>query len=364
MVIVIGILVALVLIVYVFMQQPSFGRKPAGERLQRVLHSPHYRDGKFQNQSLTPDLTEGATFYSVIKEFFFSDSKDRKPPVKIPAVKTDLHTLPADENVLVWFGHSSYYMQIDGKKMLVDPVLSGSASPVSFTTRSFPGSDIYTAADIPAIDYLFISHDHWDHMDHKTLVQLRPRIGKVITGLGTGAHLERWGYAKEMITEKDWNETIDLGEGFVVHTTPARHFSGRGFKRQQALWMSFVLQTPSLRIFIGGDSGYDKHFAAIGEQYGPFDLAILECGQYNKSWKYIHMMPEELVAAAQELKTKQLLPVHWAKFSLATHSWDDSIKRVTTAAQQAGVPLMHPQIGQKVYLDKENVFTPWWATLK
>lgn len=360
MLIALGILIAFILIVYVFMQQPGFGRKPSGERLKRIVASPHYREGKFQNESLTPDLTDGATYYSVMKEFFFSENKNRKPWAKIPSVKTDLRNLPADEDVLVWFGHSSYFMQVDGKKILVDPVLSGSASPLSFTTRSFAGSDIYTTDDIPDIDYLFISHDHWDHLDHDTVVKLRPRIGKVITGLGTGAHLERWGFAKESIMEKDWNETVDLGDGFIVYTTPARHFSGRGFKRQQALWLSFVLKTPAMKIFIGGDSGYDKHFAAIGEQHGPFDLVILECGQYNKSWKHIHMMPEQLITASQELKAKQLLPVHWGKFTLSTHDWDEPIKRVMIAGEKAGLPVLHPLIGQTLYLKKENSFTQWW----
>ncbi len=255
-------------------------------------------------------------------------------------------------------------MQVDGKKILVDPVLSGNASPLKFTTRSFKGSDVYTAADIPEIDYLFISHDHWDHLDHETILQLKPGIKKIITGLGTGAHLEHWGFDKKMIVEKDWNEEQILDDGFIVNTVPARHFSGRGFKRQQALWLSFVLQTPTMKIFIGGDSGYDTHFAAVGKQFGPFDLAILECGQYNKSWKYIHMMPEELIQAAKDLQAKKILPVHWSKFTLALHSWDEPIIRVTSAATENNFPIIHPMIGEAINLKDMSGTTAWWENIK
>jgi L-ascorbate metabolism protein UlaG (beta-lactamase superfamily) len=295
-----------------------------------------------------------------MKDFFFGKSKHSKPPGVLPSKKTDLLNLDPAKNTLVWFGHSSYFIQIDGKKMLVDPVFSGAASPLSFTTKAYPGSDVYTTDDIPEIDYLFLSHDHWDHLDYKTIVKLKPKIKQIITGLGTAEHLEYWGYDINKISEKDWNETIDLSDGFTVHTTPGRHFAGRTFKRNRAMWMSFVLQTPSMKLFLGGDSGYDTHFAEIGNKFGPFDLAILECGQYNAYWKYIHMMPEETVQAAIDLKAARLLPVHWAKFSLALHDWDDSIKRVTAEAARKHVPLIHPLIGEEVDLRDPMPSAKWW----
>jgi len=192
------------------------------------------------------------------------------------------------------------------------------------------------------------------------LMKLKPKIRSIVTGLGTALHLQRWGFDPAIIHEKDWYETVDLKSGFVIHTTPARHFSGRTFKRQQSLWLSFVLQTPSMKLFLGGDSGYDTHFSDIGNLYGPFDLAILECGQYNTSWQNIHMMPEEVVQAAEDLQAKTFIPVHWSKFSLALHSWDEPIKRVVAAAQQKNVPLLHPMIGQKLLLKKDNEFEQWW----
>jgi len=357
---IVTVVIVFIIAVNVFMQQSKFGKIPAGKRLEEIMSSANYREGKFQNQSPTPDLTEGANYYSILKDFFFYKSKRSAPSVLLPSQKTNLLTLDTEKNVLIWFGHSSYFMQVDGKRILVDPVLSGSASPLKFTTKSFPGTDVYTTDDIPDIDYLFISHDHWDHLDHETVLKLKPKIKKIITGLGTGAHLEHWGFDQQIIIEKDWNEEVVLDEGFVVNTVPARHFSGRGFKRQQAIWLSFVLQTPTQKIFIGGDSGYDYHFLKIGDQFGPFNLVILECGQYNKSWKHIHMMPEELVQAAQDLKAEKLMPVHWAKFSLALHSWDEPIIRVTGEAKRKNFPVIHPMIGEEVDLNNPGNKTEWW----
>ena len=357
------VILALVVIVYLFMQQPKFGKMSSGKRLEQIKNSSNYKDGKFQNESLTPDLKEGTSYYAVMKDFFFNKSKRNTPSMVLPSKKTDLQLLDPNKNVLIWFGHSSYFLQVDGKKILVDPVLSGSASPLKFTTRSFQGSDVYTPEEIPEIDYLVISHDHWDHLDYETILKIKPKIKKVITGLGTAAHLEHWGYDPSMIIEKNWNEEVPLENGFRINTTPARHFSGRGFKRNQAIWLSFVLTTPTLKIFLGGDSGYDNHFSRIGNQYGPFDLVILECGQYNEYWKYIHMMPEEVVQAAIDLKAKRLFPVHWSKFALSPHAWDEPILRVSKEAIRQNMPLLHPLIGEQIYLNQPLVSKPWWEPL-
>jgi L-ascorbate metabolism protein UlaG (beta-lactamase superfamily) len=364
MIIFLVIVVVLFLIIYFFMQQPKFGSKPSGARLQLIQQSPHYKEGKFQNQSHTPDLAEGATYYSVMKEFFFGKKPRNKPAQPLPSKKTDLLALHPDENVFVWMGHSSYFMQIDGKKILVDPVLSGAASPLSFTTRSFAGADVYTADDIPVIDFLFLTHDHWDHLDYDTIKKLQPRIKNVITGLGTAEHLQRWGFNMANVYEKDWYQNIALPDGFTITVLPARHFSGRTFSRNTAIWASFALHTPHHKIYIGGDSGYDHHFISIGQTYGPFDLAILECGQYNKHWKYIHMMPEETVQAAQDLRAQKLLAVHWGKFALSLHPWDEPITRVHKAAAENNMPLLTPMIGEKMAIDANaSAFSNWWEGL-
>jgi len=354
---------AVTVIIFAFLQRSIFGKTPSGERLERIKKSPNYKKGSFNNLSPTPQLTEGAGFFSVMKEFLFEKSKRASPKEMLPSKKTNLLQLDPGKNVIIWFGHSSYFMQIDRKTILVDPVLSGSASPIA-TTKSFRGSDVYTVEEIPAIDYLFISHDHYDHLDYVTIKKLNPKIKKVICGLGTGAHLEYWGFGNDRIIEKDWHEEVVLDPGFTVFTAPARHFSGRSIKRNKSLWTSFILQTPGMKIFIGGDSGYDSHFAAIGQNHGPFDLAILECGQYDKSWKYIHLMPEEILQASEDLKAARLMPVHWGKFLLANHAWDDPIRSIIKFNKEKNISLVTPMIGEEVNLkDGQQTFSEWWSTI-
>lgn len=346
------------------MQQAPFGQLPKGEYLRQLKNSQNHNGKSFTNRSHTPDLTEGASYTSVLKEFIFKENKRTKPSQVLPSSKTNLHDVDPAQNVLVWFGHSSYFMQVDGRKILVDPVLSGNASPLSFTTKSFAGSDVYQPEDFPEIDYLFITHDHWDHLDYKTVKALKPKIKKVICGLGVKAHFLRWGFSEAQIIEKDWHENCELEKGFTLDTNSGRHFSGRTFKRNQSLWMSYVLTSPSKKIFIGGDSGYDSHFAEIGQQFGPFDWVILECGQYDKNWKYIHMMPEETVQAAIDLQAKILLPVHWAKFALSNHNWDEPIVRLSVAAKQMNIPFKTPMIGELLSLDTaEQETRDWWQEL-
>lgn len=346
------------------MRKEKFGSAPSGERLERIKKSPHYKNGRFQNLHHTPNLTEGYSYWEVTYDFLFGNHKRKRPIDSIPSLKTDLHTLPADPNVLVWFGHSSYFIQLDGKKILVDPVFSGNASPIPGSSKAFKGTDRYTVDDLPEIDYLFISHDHYDHVDYETLKKLKSKIKYVICGLGVGAHFERWGYDQNQIFEKDWHEKIEFDSTFIVHTTPARHFSGRGFSINNTLWISYVLQTPNLKIYIGGDSGYDTHFTEIGEKFGPIDLAILENGQYDVKWRYIHLLPEEVLQASQDLKAKRLFPVHSSKFALANHPWDEPLTKVTELNKNR-IPLVTPIIGELVYLnDEHQPFKQWWTGLE
>jgi len=248
MLIALSIIVAFAIGVAIFMQTARFGKHPEGERLARVQQSPNYKDGEFKNLATTPMLAEGASYWKMTIEFF--TKKVKEPKGELPSKKTNLQALDSAENVLIWMGHSTYFMQIDGKKLLVDPVMSGNASPVTFTTKAFKGTDIYTYDDIPEIDYLIITHDHWDHLDYNTVTALQPKIKKVICPLGNGSHFEYWGYESEKILEEDWFQTIQLEEGFQIHVTPSRHFSGRGFKGKQTLWASYALNTPSANIFM------------------------------------------------------------------------------------------------------------------
>jgi L-ascorbate metabolism protein UlaG (beta-lactamase superfamily) len=353
----------LFLITIFYIRLPQFGGTPDGARLERMKRSSHYKDGKFHNLSVTPELTEGTTMLGALYEFLFNKSSRVSPTDIIPSVKIDLHAIPVDSNVLVWFGHSSYLIQIDGKRILVDPIFSGNASPIPGTTSAFAGTDRYTVADLPEIDYLFISHDHYDHVDYTTLLELKSKVKTVVCGLGVGAHFERWGYDSAKVQEKDWYDEVKLDSGFVAYSTPARHFSGRSFSRNNTLWTSYVIQTPTLKIYIGGDSGYDSHFAEIGNRFGPFDLAIIENGQYNLRWKYIHTQPEQVLQAAHDLKARRLFPVHSSKFALASHAWDEPLTRVTELNSKSVNPLymLTPVIGEVVNLnDSTQTFKHWW----
>ena len=363
----IGFLVLILLLtlgIWGYLQHPKFGKAPSGERLLRIENSKNYRDGQFHNLNYTPQLAEGYTIGGVLWDFLFTKYPDTAPMDSIPSVKTDLKKFKPEENVLVWMGHSSYFIQLNGTKYLMDPVLSGNASPLP-TTKAFPGADVYKVEDIPEIDYLLISHDHYDHLDYETIKALIPKVGKIITGLGVGAHLEHWGYDPEIINEMDWDETISLNDSTQIHSTAARHFSGRTLKRNNTLWLSFVLETPDKKLFLGGDSGYDSHFVEIGNKYGPFDWVILENGQYDPKWKYIHLLPEETVKAAKELKAKRLVPVHNSKFKLGNHTWFDPLERVVAEATNQKMPILTPKIGEIIWLDAENQpIEKWWKDLR
>lgn len=344
-----------------FMQQPQFGKAPSGKRLERILKSPNYKDGAFQNLSETPNFPEDTNFFAVMYRFMFKKNENVSPKKAFAFEKIDLKNLSSNENVYIWLGHSSYYLQIEGKKFLVDPVLNGAASPIHFTTKAFTGTDLYTADDFPELDALIISHDHWDHLDYETVTKLRPKIKQVITGLGTGEHLEYWKYNPAKIIELDWYESADLGNGFKINAEPARHFSGRGFKRNKALWASFVLETPNnKKIYIGGDSGYDAHFKKIGEKYGRLDLAILETGQYNQDWPYIHMIPAQQLQAMKDLNAKRMIPVHNSKFELAPHAWYEPLDKITELNIE-NLRVITPKIGEKVIWENDaQIYEKWW----
>jgi L-ascorbate metabolism protein UlaG (beta-lactamase superfamily) len=358
---------------------PVLGKAPAGPRLQRIRRSPNYNGKNFQNLVHTPVSRENVSMFKMLRDLSKRPA-NTAPPKPIPSIHTDLQNLPDDQATLVWFGHSSYLVKIDKLHILVDPVFSGNASPVSFLAKAFPGSNVYGVNDMPAtIETVLLTHDHYDHLDYKTILELKTRVNHFYTSLGVGAHLEYWGIEPEKITELDWWESVTFDEAgrpakgenvafgehatFTLTATPGRHFSGRTFKRGGAIWSAFVLQSPGYRLFLGGDSGYEQHFKTIGERFGPFDLAILECGQYHENWPYIHMMPEETVQAAKDLKAKTLMPVHWGKFTLAMHPWDEPVRRVTAAAARAGLPMTTPRIGEIVNINHHYPNEAWYDFL-
>ncbi len=360
------ILLILVLLILVgsliYLQHPRFGAKITGQRLQVMQSKANYKDGAFDNIEHTPALAEGTTTWDMFRNFFFTKTERKIPVRPLPVVRTDLHSVPRHQNAFVWFGHSSYYLQLDGQRVLVDPVFSKYATPIRVSIRAFDREYEHTVDDIPEIDILVITHDHWDHLDYNTFMRIKSKVGHIVTGLGVGAHLEKWGYPASQITELYWGESAQIG-GLHITSVTSRHFSGRTFKRNETLWSSFILKG-SRKIFIGGDSGYGKHFKEIGEEHGPMDYAFLDNGQYNELWQYIHMMPEEVPLAAQDLGARYVIPVHSAKFPLAHHAWDDPLIRVRAAATAQGIDLLTPKIGQLVSLDGYTELEPWWEGLE
>lgn len=342
---------------------PVFGGEMSGKRLVRMKQASNYKNGKFQNLSFTPSIAEGFTMRGVMWDFLTDKTENKSPKLQIPTTKTDLKLQSAEDNFLVWMGHSSYYFQLDGQRFLVDPVFSGNASPIPGTTRAFAGTDIYTAEDFPEIDYLIISHDHYDHLDYKTVKGLQPKIKKVICGLGVGSHFEKWGFDENQIIELNWYEAETLTSGFKITSTPARHFSGRRLHRNNTLWSSYVLETPGKKIFIGGDSGYDFHFKEIGDKFGPFDWAFLENGQYNEKWRNIHTLPEEFCQEVEDLRAKNVLPVHSSKFLLAQHAWNEPLQKVFEYSRGKSFRVATPMIGDKLNLDLDfQNFDEWWKS--
>jgi L-ascorbate metabolism protein UlaG (beta-lactamase superfamily) len=340
----------------------SFGQNPSGTRQANIEKSQNYRDKIFQNFSETLLMAEnGSMWRSAWK--FFNKPKNTAPSSPLPSVKTDLKTLSPGEPVIVWFGHSSYFIRINHKNILVDPVLSGNASPFSFGAKSFRGSDVYTVDDFPEIDLLILTHDHYDHLDSRTVMKLKSKTKQICASLGVGSHFAFWGFDEKNITELDWWQTKKFPGSIELTAAPARHFSGRSFNRNKTLWSSFVLNAPGYKLYLGGDSGYDSHFKTIGEKFGPFDIAILESGQYNEQWPQIHMMPEQTVQASIDLKAKVLLPVHWSKFALALHPWNEPVDRVLAKAKELNVKVTTPMIGEPVVLNQSYPEKKWWTGL-
>jgi len=351
---------------WAYLQHPLFGKLPKGERLAQLSASEHYYAGKFHNLIDTPMLTTEQSEFALMWDNFVSKKTGNPiPPADIPVLKTDLSALDHQQDVVIWLGHSSYYVQLSGQRILIDPVFSHYAAPVPWAVRAFTGTNVYHAEDMPEIDLLLITHDHYDHLDYLTIKALQPKIKRVITPLGVGEHFIAWGYETNKVQETDWYQTTDYSASLQVITTPARHFSGRTFKRNQSLWAGFALLSTQRRLFFSGDSGYSPHFAEIGERYGPFDWVALDSGQYDPRWALVHMNPEQAAQAAEDLRANAFTPGHVGRFSISAHDWDDPFKRITAASLGRRYQLWTPRIGQPVYLDgREQVFSAWWNAVR
>ena len=339
--ILLGLIALFILGVVVLMHTPAFGRAPRGERLEKIKQSPNYHDGAFHNEQPTTMMTGGGKRSLV---------SNRVPPAGQPEViKQDYTQLP-DSDCIVWFGHSSYLLQLSGKRFLVDPVFY-KGSPVSFFNKPFDGTNVFSPQDMPNVDFLIITHDHWDHLDYRTVKELKDKVGKIIVPLGVGEDFEYWGFPVDQLIELDWYESVTLADGFKLNCLPSRHFSGRNLKRNYTLWASYMVETPSNNVFIGGDGGYDDRFKRFGEMFEKIDYAIMENGQYNQNWSQIHTLPEQLGLEIKEMNARHAITVHHSKFALANHEWDEPLRNELNAALQYDFPLIVLTIGKITALD-------------
>lgn len=336
-----------------------FGKAPSAAQARHFAALPNFTGGKFQNLGGVRFSPGNAPMGKLLKGFL-NRPQTTRPSRPVPSVATDLRAPGTDRPTIIWFGHSSYLIKYQHLNILIDPVFSGNASPVPGSVRAFAGSNDYGVADLPPIDVLVLTHDHYDHLDYATVARLRPQVKHVVTALGVGAHLRHWGYAADQITELNWHETTAPLPGVQLTAVPAQHMSGRMFSPQNTLWAAFVLQLGPHRLYLGGDSGYGPHFQETGARYGPFDLALLENGQYNELWHAIHTVPEETAQAARDLRAATLWPVHWAKFVLGYHPWNEPIKRLLPAAAALGQPVTVPRIGEPYAVGDPVRTEPWW----
>ena len=329
------------------LSHPAFGLY-RHRQTDRLRQSANWRDGMFRNQQPTPQFTGDKKMLHAMWSMLTDRSSKRVPEEAVPAVLTDLRSLPCDSNLAVWFGHSSYMFFLGGKRFLADPVLK-QEFPSSVMMKAFKGSDIYSPDQLPYIDYLIITHEHWDHLDYPTLRELRGRVGHVFCPLGIAAYLTYWGYEPERITEMDWYESSGDAEGCPrVTCLPTRHFSNRLFARNRTLWASFMVEFAGGKVYLGGDGGYDGRFADIYSRFGSVDLAFLENGQYDANWRYIHTMPADLEKAICDLRAKQVFTVHHGKFALAMHPWNEPDTVAQSIAARDRIKLLDAPIGAVV----------------
>lgn len=345
----------------------QFGTLPGKEFLDRFSTSKQFDVAKkvFVNRrpQILKEMRKRAMSLATFVEFF-RPRKDRFPSKPLPEVKPDLKQFlePSNDLKVIWFGHSSFLLNIANKIILVDPVFSKAASPVKFLMKRFQ-APVLKLSELPPIDLILLSHDHYDHLDMEAVKFFAKKNVPFLCPLGVSSHLLGWGVDQKNIMELDWwQEQHFLDLEFAC--TPAQHFSGRdGLHDNATLWCSWVIKSTNHKIYFSGDSGYDTHFKDIGEKYGPFDIAFMETGQYNELWREVHMLPEEAVEAFFDLKAKRYFPIHWGMFRLSIHTWYEPVEKIHQHSLERNIPLVTPKLGEIVLLNENYQNQLWWKEL-
>lgn len=342
----------------------QFGGKVTNELKDQYGKSPNWKGGTFKNLVKTGTEISIHNLPKILyKQFFDKDGRAPENPIPIEKFDKEEFMKEDDEPKFIWFGHSVVLLRLDGKTILIDPMLGPNASPIApFKTKRFSENTLDLIEDFPEIDLLIMTHDHYDHLDLSSIEKLKSKVAAYYVGLGVGRHLESWRIPADKITEFDWWDAHDF-QNIKITYTPTRHASGRGIKDQsKCMWGGWVFKTEKQNIYFSGDGGYGDHFKTVGEKLGPFDFGFMECGQYNENWHQIHMYPEESIQAAIDAGVKKALPVHWAGFALAQHHWKDPIERFHKEAANKSLEISTPNIGQLVNYNSPTL--QWWEAIK
>ena len=363
--IVLSLITLLIIIGVLFINlSPQFGGLASKQQQELFSKSKHYKDGKFLNNGGIKMEMSLKDSFKAMWILFKSNSK-AEPNKNIAVQKVDSISIANynSKTRFIWFGHSTFLLQIKGKNLLIDPMFGDVPAPNPLLgNKRFSNELPIEIEKLPSIDAVLITHDHYDHLDYESIQKLKDKVKLFFTPLGIGIHLLKWGVEKERIIELDWWQEIKFDD-LTIRCTPAQHFSGRGISdREKTLWCSWIIQSADENLFFSGDSGYASHFKEIGEQYGPFDFAFMECGQYNNLWPLVHMLPEETAQAGLDIKAKKMMPIHWGAFKLASHSWTEPVERISKKAKELNVDLVIPKIGEIIEIglnDSEEIY-PWW----
>lgn len=340
----------------------QFGGKLTPELQEKYSQSPNWQAGKFMNlEETTMNINLHSLPKLLYKQFFQTKGREPKNPIPIEPFNKEAFLAHSDKTKFIWYGHSVVLMRMNGKTLLIDPMLGPDAAPIApFKSKRFSDNSLSLIEQFPDIDLVLLTHDHYDHLDLASMELLIPKAKQFYVALGCERHLTSWGVDKKQIREFDWWDHVNF-EGIEITFTPTRHFSGRGLRdRAKSLWGGWVFKTDKESIYFSGDGGYGDHFKEVGEKLGPFDFGLMECGQYNENWHQIHMYPEEAIQAALDAKVTKVMAVHWAGFTLAQHSWKEPIERFTKEAQAQNLRYITPKIGEGFDCSRDTAHH-WWG---
>ncbi|MGK0388730.1 MAG: L-ascorbate metabolism protein UlaG (beta-lactamase superfamily) [Maribacter sp.] len=340
----------------------QFGGSIKKEDLIRYQQSPNWIKGSFKNSArteLTPNIWKIPSM--IYKQLSNKKIMYPQQPIPIEAFDIDSFMAPSEETKFIWYGHAVVLIRMNGKTLLIDPMLGPDTTPmVPTSSKRFSENTLSLIDDFPPIDLVLFTHDHYDHLDFASIQKLKEKVKHFYVALGVKRHLECWGVAADIITELDWWDTLTFHD-IDITFTPTQHFSGRGLTdRLKSLWGGWAFKTQNENIWFSGDGGYGTHFKEIGKRLGPFDFAFMECGQYNDDWRPIHMFPDESVQAAIDVGVDKIMPFHCAGFALSyQHSWFEPLENFVRAATEQDVPFSTPAIGQ-IFTKSSVLHDRWW----